>query len=279
MHPPLRAVLATRYVQPLREGGSLPAVVEDEEGALWVVKFRGAGQGARALLAELLAGRIAGALGLPVPELTLVEVPEAFGRTERDPEIQDILRASRGINVGMRYLDGAFNFDPAAAGDLVEPDWAADVVWLDALLTNPDRSHRNPNLLVWQERLWLIDHGAAVYAHHNWSRVDRKRTRTPFPDIERHVLLGLASSLEEADHRLSPHLDGTVLESVVDALPAALLADPVSAPELDDPGTERDRYRRYLEIRLERPRPWVEQAERARRAHRAAPSLRRESRR
>lgn len=275
----LSTVLATRYVQPLREGGSLPAVVEDEGGDLWVVKFRGAGQGARALLAELLAGGVARVLDLPVPDLALVEVPEAFGRTEPDPEIQDILRASRGLNVGMRYLDGAFNFAPAGAGDLVDPDWAADVVWLDAFLTNPDRSHRNPNLLVWRERLWLIDHGAAVYAHHNWSRVDRRRTRTPFRDIERHVLLDHASDLEAADERMSARLDGPGLDRVVDALPDPLLADPVSAPDVVHPDAERSRYRRWLRIRLEPPRPWVREAERARRAVGAAPSLRRESRR
>lgn len=272
-------LLATRYVQALREGGSLPAVVEDETGDLWVVKFRGAGQGARALLAELLAGRMAGALGLPVPDLALVEVPGSFGRTEPDPEIQDILRASRGINVGMRYLDGAFNFDAAAARDLVAPDWAAEVVWLDAFLTNPDRSHRNPNLLVWRERLWLIDHGAAVYAHHNWSRVDRARARTPFRDIESHVLLSAASELPDADARLSARLDDTVLDGVLRTLPDTLLADPVSAADVDDPDAERERYRRYLEARLERPRAWVVEAERARRALRALPSLRRESRR
>ncbi|HSR41001.1 MAG TPA: HipA family kinase [Longimicrobiales bacterium] len=275
----IASVLATRYVQPLREGGSLPAVVEDEEGGLWVVKFRGAGQGARALLAELLAGELARAAGLPVPELSLVEVPEAFGRTEPDPEIQDVLRASRGVNVGMRYLDGAFNFDFVAAGDLVDPDQAADVVWLDAFLTNPDRSHRNPNLLVWREGLWLIDHGAALYAHHNWSRVDRARTRAAFPGIERHVLVGHASSLREADRRLIDRVRDPALEGVLESLPDVLLTDPVSVGEGADAERERRRYRDYLTTRLGEPREWVDAAERARRAAAAAPRPRKESRR
>lgn len=272
-------VLATRYVHPLREGGSLPAVVEDEAGDLWVVKFRGAGQGARALLAELLAGEIARGLGLRVPELALVEVPGSFGRTEPDPEIQDILRASRGLNVGLRYLDGAFNFEPGAAGDLVAPEWAADVVWVDALLTNPDRTHRNPNILVWQDRLWLIDHGAAVYAHHNWSRVDRARMRTPFRAIGDHVLLGLASSVEDADVRMTEVLRDGLLDGVVRTLPDALLADPVATGADADPEAERSRYRSYLEARLEGPRAWVAEAERARLAARASPPMRREARR
>jgi hypothetical protein len=156
----VRTLTATRYVQPLREGGSLPAVVETEDGALYVVKFRGAGHGAKALVAELVTGLTAAALGLPTPEMVLIDVPSPFGRSEPDPEIQDILRGSQGVNVGLRYLDGAFNFDAGAAGDLVTADFATRLVWLDALVTNPDRSHRNPNLLVWRRSPWLIDHGA-----------------------------------------------------------------------------------------------------------------------
>jgi hypothetical protein len=148
--PTLPTLTATRYVHPLREGGSLPAIVDTDGGGLFVVKFRGAGQGPKALVAELLVGMIAGAIGLPVPELAIVDVPAAFGRTEPDPEIQDLLRASHGVNVGLRYLEGAFNFDAAAAGDLVTPEFAARLVWLDAFVTNPDRTHRNPNLMVWR---------------------------------------------------------------------------------------------------------------------------------
>ena len=184
---------ATRYVQPLREGGSLPAVVDTDDGGLFVVKFRGAGQGAKVLIAELIVGGIGDGLGLPVPSLALVEISDRFGRTEPDPEIQEILRRSHGINVGLRYLDGAFNFDPLAAGELVDPAVAAQIVWLDAFVTNPDRTARNPNLMVWDRRPWLIDHGAALYAQHDWAAVDEARTRTPFPLIERHVLLDRAA--------------------------------------------------------------------------------------
>ena len=174
---------ATRYVQPLREGGSLPAVVDTAAGGLFVVKFRGAGQGPKALIAELVVGQLAQALDLPVPELAIVELSPAFGRTEADPEIQDILRGSQGVNVGLRYLDGAFNFDATAAGELISADFATRLVWLDALVTNPDRSHRNPNLLVWRRSPWLIDHGGALYAQHDWATVDEARTRTPFARI------------------------------------------------------------------------------------------------
>jgi hypothetical protein len=167
--PPLH-VTAREYLQPLREGGSLPAVVDTDAG-MFVVKFRGAGQGARALIAELVVGVIATALGLPVPDLAVVSLAPGFGADQRDPEIRDLLEASTGVNVGLRYLDGAFNFDRFAAGDLIEAGFADDLVWLDAYLTNPDRTPRNPNLLVWDRRLWLIDHGSALYAHHAWSTV------------------------------------------------------------------------------------------------------------
>ena len=172
---------ASRYVQPLREGGSLPAVVDTEEGGLFVVKFRGAGQGAKVLVAELIVGLLAQSLGLPVPELALVDVSDRFGRSEPDPEIQELLRRSHGTNVGLRYLEGAFNFDQSAAGDLISPELAARIVWLDAYTTNPDRTAHNPNLLVCQRRPWLIDHGAALYAHHDWASVDDARTTTGVP--------------------------------------------------------------------------------------------------
>jgi len=163
----MQVYTAARYVQPLREGGSLPAVVDTDGGGLFVAKFRGAGQGVKALIAEIIAGLLAVELGLPIPELTLIDVPESFGKSEPDPEIQDLLRASHGINFGMRYLDGAFNFDVSAAGELVPPDLAARIVWFDAFLSNPDRTHRNPNLLIWNREPWLIDHGATLYVHHD----------------------------------------------------------------------------------------------------------------
>src|SRR5918997_3988687 len=227
---PLPVHQAIRYVQPLREGGSLPAVVATDAG-LFVVKFRGAGQGPKALIAELIVGQLADRLGLPVPQAALIDIAPAFGRAEPDPEIQEILRGSHGINVGARYLDGAFNFDSFAARQFIDPDFASDLVWFDAYSTNPDRTHRNPNILIWQRRPWLIDHGAGIYAHHSWSTADRERTRTSFPLIRDHVLLALADDVEGADRRLAGGITGAVLDQVLAAVPDALLLDPLIAGE------------------------------------------------
>ena len=249
---------ASRYVQPLREGGSLPAVVDTEEDGLYVVKFRGAGQGARVLVAELIVGGLAARLGLPTPTLALIDISARFGRSEPDPEIQDLLRRSHGLNVGMRYLEGAFNFDPSAAGNLVSPELAARIVWLDALTTNPDRTHRNPNLMIWQREPWLIDHGAALYAHHDWSSVDDARTRTPFQLIRSHVLLAGAGSLEEADAVSAPLLPDDVIADVVAAVPDDLLMDPVSADgEFKSADEARARYARYVSERLAARSVWL----------------------
>jgi hypothetical protein len=255
---------ATRYVQPLREGGSLPAVVDTDDGGLFVVKFRGAGQGAKALIAELIVGQLAQALDLPVPELAVIELSAAFGRSEPDPEIQDILRGSAGVNVGLRYLDGAFNFDVAAAGALISGDLATRLVWLDALVTNPDRSHRNPNLLVWQRTPWLIDHGGALYAQHDWSAVDEARTRTAFPRIREHVLLDRTGDLAAVDARLAAVLGPDVIEHILAQVPDALLTDPVSCREFSSAEAARARYRAYLTTRLRAPRDFVAEAIRAR---------------
>ena len=249
---------ASRYVQPLREGGSLPAVVDTEEDGLYVVKFRGAGQGARVLVAELIVGGLAARLGLPTPSLALIDVSARFGRSEPDPEIQDLLRRSHGLNVGMRYLEGAFNFDPSAAGNLVSPELAARIVWLDALTTNPDRTHRNPNLMIWRREPWLIDHGAALYAHHDWSSVDDARTRTPFQLIRSHVLLAGAGSLEEADATSAPLLPDDVIADVVAGVPDDLLMDPVIADgEFNTADEARARYARYVSERLAARSVWL----------------------
>ncbi|HEY7206564.1 MAG TPA: HipA family kinase [Methylomirabilota bacterium] len=277
--PPLLHLAATRYVQPLREGGSLPAVVETDGGDLFVVKFRGAGQGAKALIAELVVGRLAQALDLPVPALAVVELAAAFGRSEPDPEIQDILRGSHGANVGLRYLDSAFNFDASAAGDLIPVDLATRLVWLDAFVTNPDRTHRNPNLLVWQRRPWLIDHGGALYAHHDWATVDETRARTPFARIHEHVLLDRAGDLAGADAALAARLDRDLIDAVLAEVPDALLTDPVSCREFTDAATARARYRDYLLTRLRPPRDFVAEAERARERARGAPPRRLSARR
>jgi hypothetical protein len=277
--PELPTYTATRYVQPLREGGSLPAVVDTDGGGMFVVKFRGAGQGAKVLVAELLVGQLARAAGLPVPELACVDVGERFGRSEPDPEIQELLRRSHGVNVGLRYLDGAFNFDGGAAGHLLDAELAARIVWLDALVTNPDRTARNPNLLVWRRQPWLIDHGAALYAQHDWASVDDARTRTPFPLVERHVLLDRAGDIAAADAAMTSRLGPDVVHAIVAQLPDALLMDPVSGGDFPTADAARARYARYLLTRLAGPRAWVEEAVRAQARRRAAPPRRLEARR
>lgn len=276
--PELATRAALRYVQPLREGGSLPAVV-DTDGGLYVVKFRGAGQGPKALVAELLVGQLAMALELGMPELVLVGVASAFGRTEPDPEIQDLLRASHGLNVGLGYLEGAFNFDPLAAGDLVDPSWAAGVVWLDSVVSNPDRSHRNPNLMVHRERLHLIDHGAALYHHHDWSRVDAEREKAPPGRIEEHVLLGFAEGLMERAAALAAALEPAVLDQVVHQVPAAFLEPDLERDGFASPDEARERYRDHLAARIASTPLWMPAVVEARAARAANPARRREYRR
>jgi hypothetical protein len=276
--PALPRLTAIRYVQPLREGGSLPAVVDTEAG-LYVAKFRGAGQGAGALVAELIAAGLAGALGLPVPEAALLEVAPELGVGEPDPEIQDLLRASGGTNMGLRYLDGAFNYEERAARELIAPEQAAEIVWFDALITNPDRTHRNPNLLVWERRPWLIDHGSALYAHHDWGGTDEARMRTPFPLIREHVLLGRAGDIAAADARLRPRLAGDVVRDVLAAVPDELLLDPVFMRDGRDGTAARARYEHYLEARLSSPRAWVAAATQAQELARREPPQRKAARR
>ncbi|MDT8340008.1 MAG: hypothetical protein RQ751_00730 [Longimicrobiales bacterium] len=280
MTPPLPTLDAAVYLAPLREGGSLPAVVETGDGGLWVVKFRGAGQGPRALVAEIIVAGLARVLGLPVPELALVRLDAGFGQGERDPEIRDVLRFSEGINVGVRYLDGAFNLDPVAVPEAVGPGLATATVWLDALVTNPDRSPRNPNLMFWAGRTWLIDHGAALFDHHDWARVTPERIRRPFPAIRDHILLSLARNVLEADARLAPSLDRASLEGVVAAVPDELLGDPARpGSPAADPEAERARYVSYLHTRLEGPRAFAHEAEHLRLERRSAPPRRLEARR
>jgi hypothetical protein len=246
-------VRATRYVAPLREGGSLPALVEASDDGLYVVKFRGAGQGPRALVAELLAGELGRALGLPVPEIAFVELDPVLGRAEPDPEIQDLITASGGLNVGLDFLPGSLAFD-ADAGRSLDPEFAADVVWFDALVTNVDRTPRNPNLLHWHGRVWLIDHGAALYLHHaSWQIAEH--ARKPFPPIKDHVLLPFAGSIMEADERLAPLLGRAVLEEIAGWLPDDWL---------EEGDAQRAEYADYLAQRLEGPREFAQEAERAR---------------
>ena len=247
----IRTITATQYVTPLREGGSLPAIVEGDDDGTYVLKFRGAGQGVRALIAELVSGEIARLLGLPVPEIVFADLDPRMARTEPDAEIQDLLLASAGTNLGVDFLPGALPFSPAA-GPAPDADLAADVVWFDALVTNLDRTPQNPNLLWWHRGLWLIDHAASLYWHHASPHpVDHERGR--FEAIRDHVLLPYASSLADADARLAERVTPDVLERVTAEVPAVWL-------DGEDPQV----YVRYLSRRLGAPRDFVEEAERAR---------------
>lgn len=280
MNPPIPRHEAALYLAPLREGGSLPAVVETAEGDKWVVKFRGAGQGPRALVAELIVADLAEALGLNVPERAIVMLDQAFGQGERDPEIQDVLAASRGVNVGLRYMDGAFNLDPAAIPEPVDAELATALVWLDALVMNPDRSARNPNLMFWDDRTWLIDHGAALYFHHDWARLTPKRLQAPLPSIEDHILLHRAEDLVVADEAMASRITAEVVRASVERLPDDLLSDPLMVEaDLDGPDALRARYSDALLTRLEGREGFVAAAEAVRLQARQAPAQRLESRR
>jgi hypothetical protein len=250
---------ATRYVTALREGGSMPGLVEADDDGLYVVKFRGAGQGPRALVAEWLAGSLARTVGLRVPELVAIDIDAHLGDAEPDGEIQDLVHASGGRNLGLDFLPGALPFNPAASPD-VDPAMAADAVWVDSLVTNPDRTVANPNLLVWHGAIWCIDHGAALYIHHSWRDPD-DHARRPFGRIRDHVLLPYASSVLDADARLGSRIDGALIRGLVDAIPDLWLPDD---PVTGDAAGQRDAYVRYLTHRLDAPRTWVEEAERAR---------------
>lgn len=220
--PALRTVAVQRYVTPLREGGSMPAVVEADDLGTYVLKFRGAGQGVRALIAEIISGSIARALGLPVPEIVLATLDVELARTEPDPEIQDLIRASGGLNVALDYLSGALNFDPAA--DAVTADFATRLVWFDALVSNVDRTARNTNLLVWHRRPWLIDHGASLIFHHAWNGTVADPGK-PFAPVAEHVLLAQADALAQLDGALAARLTSEVLRAVVAGVPAGFLAE------------------------------------------------------
>jgi len=255
----LRMVRATRYVTPLREGGSLPAIIEADDLGLYVVKFRGAGQGPLALLAELVAGEIGRALGLKVPELVSVEVDAALGRNEPDAEIRDLLKRSVGLNLALDYLPGSTMFDPAA-GDTADPLMASLAVWFDAFVTNVDRTPRNPNLLKWHKELYFIDHGAALYFHHNWSSIE-EMVRSPFSAIRSHVLLPWASKVDFADTEAHKLLNANVFTTILDAVPDAWLQP---EPGILTPADKRIAYTRYLDDRLAVSSIFTEEAMRVR---------------
>jgi len=258
----LRTVAATRYVTPLREGGSLPAIVEADDDGLYVLKFRGAGQGPKALVAELIAGEVGRALGLAVPELVCVELDTALGRNEPDPEIRQLIMASPGLNLGMDFLPGSLPFDPAASA---RPDaaLAAAIVWFDAYVMNVDRTARNTNLLTWHKRLWLIDHGAALYFHHADGDYLAAAAR-PFAPIRAHVLLPYAADLRAAGARLRPLLTDETLAEIVAAIPDAWLAGDAHGADPDGPRERRAAYLAFLQARRDAAAAFVEEAERAR---------------
>jgi hypothetical protein len=257
----LRTVIATRYVTPLREGGSLPAIIEADDDGMYVLKFRGAGQGPKALIAELVAGEIARAAGLPVPEIVFVELDADLARTEPDPEIQALIRASAGLNLALDYLPGAVTFDPIA--EKPDSELASSIVWFDAYVSNVDRTPRNPNILVWHRRLWLIDHGAALYFHHAWNN-PLERCHDPFPHFKDHVLLLQAGSLQEIHPKMLGRITPTVIEGVVELIPDSWLVNDISLSGLQQ---QRKVYTEYLVRRLEPPQSFLEEAIRARSLH------------
>ncbi len=247
-----------RYITPLREGGSLPAIAEADDNFLYVLKFRGAGQGARSLVAELVGGEIARALGLRVPEIVFAQLDSSFGRTEPDEEIQDLLKASVGLNLGLHYLSGAISFDPLVTP--VNEYLASAIVWMDSFLTNVDRTSNNTNMLVWNKEIWLIDHGASLYFHYSHENWELK-AETPFSQIKNHVLLPYASSLDETDAKFQTILTSAKLKDIVHLIPDEWLkGSGQSAVEA------REMYFRFLEIRLASSKIFIKEAQNARAA-------------
>lgn len=256
----LRAVNVTRYITPLREGGSLPAIVEADDGFMYVLKFRGAGQGTKALIAELIGGEIARAVGLRVPEIVFANIDEAFGRTEPDEEIQDLLKASTGLNLALHYLSGSITFDPAVV--TIDEMLASQIVWLDCLLTNMDRTVRNTNMLCWHKELWLIDHGACLYFHHNPQNLEVQATK-PFVLIKDHVLLPQANKLDEVDEAFRLLLTHERIQEVVDLIPDEWLAGDNTFASTDE---NRKMYTEFLQTRLANTAVFINEAKNARKS-------------
>lgn len=256
--PSIRTVNVTRYVTPLREGGSLPAIVEADDDGMYVLKFRGAGQGPKALIAELICGELARLLGFRVPEIVLAELDIELSRTEPDPEIQDLLKASAGLNLALDYLPGSITFDPAV--DKIDADLASRIVWFDAFITNVDRTARNSNMLMWHKELWLIDHGAALYFHHSWDYWEEQSIK-PFSQIRDHVLLPFASEIAAAAADLSARLDSDAIREIVELIPDMWLQTDEATPN-----DRRRVYEEYLNRRRANATIFVKEAERARKA-------------
>jgi len=257
MQPQLRTVNVIRYVTPLREGGSLPAIAEADDGFLYVLKFRGAGQGAKALIAELIGGEIARALGLKVPEIVFANLDEAFGRTEPDEEIQDLLKASVGLNLALHYLSGSITFDPAIT--TLNTKLASQIVWLDCLLTNVDRTPRNTNMLTWHKELWLIDHGASLYFHHSWNNW-LEQAKRPFVQVKDHVLLPQATELDTVDMEFRSVLTPERIESIVTLIPGEWLTGETIFSSAEE---HRQAYAQFLLTRIQYSEIFVKQAQNA----------------
>lgn len=256
--PEIRNVQVARYVTPLREGGSLPAIVEADDGFLYVLKFRGAGQGVKSLIAELIGGELARIMGLHVPEIVFANLDEAFGRTEPDEEIQDLLKASVGLNLGLHYLSGSVTFDPVVSK--IDPVAASKIVWLDSLLNNVDRTSRNTNLLWWHKELWLIDHGAGLYFHHSWHNWEKQATR-PFAHIKDHVLLPQASELDFVNKEFHGLLNEETIRLIVSLIPNEWLMkdSPFTSVDLN-----REAYEKFLINRFTHSPDFVKEAKHAR---------------
>jgi hypothetical protein len=260
-HPPeIRTVQVTRYVTPLREGGSLPAIVEADDDFMYVLKFRGAGQGVKALIAELIAGELARALGFRVPEIVFAQLDESFGRTEPDEEIQDLLRASEGLNLALHYLSRAITFD--ALVNFPDARLASQIVWFDCLITNVDRTPRNTNMLMWNKELWLIDHGASFFFHHSWQN-PAEQGRRPFAQVKDHVLLPLASELEAVDAEFHSLLSPAHIRSIVALIPDEWLLGDAPFATLAE---HRQAYEQFLETRLANTHVFINEAQHARQA-------------
>ncbi|SOD14503.1 HipA family kinase [Pedobacter xixiisoli] len=253
----LRTVNVTRYVTPLREGGSMPAIAEADDGFLYVLKFRGAGQGHKALISEIIGGEIARALGLKMPELVFANLDEAFGRTEPDEEIQDLLKASVGLNLALHYLSGAITYDPTI--NKVDSNLASKIVWMDCLLTNMDRTARNTNMLYWHKELWLIDHGASLYFHHSWQNWEEQAKR-PFVLVKDHVLLPQASEIAAVDAELKAILTPQLIDNILALIPDEWLDE----RSFEKPEDQRKAYAYFLNTRIENSSVFVNEAENAR---------------
>lgn len=256
--PEIRTVNVTRYLTPLREGGSLPAIVEADDDGMYVLKFRGAGQGVKALIAELICGEIARLLGLRMPEIVFAELDPILSRTEPDPEIQDLLRASSGLNLALDYLPGSITFDPLV--ETIDAKLASQIIWFDCLITNVDRTPRNPNLLIWHKNLWLIDHGAALYFHHAWRNWE-EQARKPFVQVKDHILLPQASELTAVDAEFRAILTDEKIEAIIALIPESWLEDKLDA---ESPDGKRRIYTDFLKSRRDASEIFVEEALRAR---------------